>query len=311
MRRSHVLSAFTLIGAAALAVSGCASGGDASPSESESASSDSIAVVASTNVWGDIAEQIGGDAVEVTSIISDPDQDPHEYEANSRNQLALSKADVVIENGGGYDDFVDTMLSSAKNDDATVLNAVEISGFTAEDVEELNEHVWYDYATVGKVADEIESAFAKQLPSKADDFSANAKTFEGGLSDLESNVEALKQKYEGKGAAITEPVPLYLLENIGLVNKTPDEFSEAVEEGTDVPADVLQETEKLFSDHEVSVLVYNEQTSGPETEAVLKAAQEADVPAVPVQETLPSGKHYADWQQGILDDIDKALSQGA
>ena len=114
----------------AMLATACGSGGDedaaAKPSAASSANSD-LSVVASTNVYGDIVRQIAGDKVTITSIISDPSADPHSYEANTRTQLELSKADVVIENGGGYDDFVDTMLKSA-NSDAKVLNAVEISG---------------------------------------------------------------------------------------------------------------------------------------------------------------------------------------
>lgn len=135
---------------AAVALASCSSPA-AAPSAGTSGSpsaSTSVDVVASTNVWGDITAKVGGDKVDVTSIIDDPDKDPHEYEASAQNQLALSKAKVVIENGGGYDDFVDTMLASAKNDSAKVLNAVTISGKKAAAGDELNEHVWYDFPTI-------------------------------------------------------------------------------------------------------------------------------------------------------------------
>ena len=133
-----------------------------------------LSVVASTNVYGDIVKQIAGDKVEVTSIISDPAQDPHSYEANATTQLALSKADLVIENGGGYDDFVDTMLKTASNGSVRVINAVELSGKQAPAGGELNEHVWYDFPSVAKVATAITGALSASAPADAALFERNA-----------------------------------------------------------------------------------------------------------------------------------------
>lgn len=216
-----------------------------SASGSPSASTGTIDVVASTNVWGDIAAKVGGDKVNVTSIIDDPDKDPHEYEASAQNQLALSKAKVVIENGGGYDDFVDTMLASAKNTSATVLNAVTISGKKAAAGEELNEHVWYDFPTVEKVIDQLQSSYATIDPASADTFANNAKQLKGSIDALVKKEGDLKATYNGQPVSITEPVPLYMLEAIGLKNKTPDAFSEAIEEDSDVAPAVLRATLKL------------------------------------------------------------------
>jgi zinc/manganese transport system substrate-binding protein len=264
-------------------------------------------VVASTDVYGDIVQRIGGDRVNVTSIISDPDADPHSYEANTQNQLALSHADIVIENGGGYDDFIDTMLHAADNDEVTVLNVVEISGFTAPADGELNEHVWYDLGTVRKLTDQLVSALSANEPADASTFQSNAAAFEADLQQLEATEASIKQAHAGAGVAITEPVPLYMLEACGLVNKTPEEFSEAIEEGTDVSPTVLQETLDLFANGEVQLLAYNEQTSGPETERVLDAANSNDVAVVPVTETLPEGKDYISWMAANLSAIQSAL----
>jgi len=268
-----------------------------------------IAVVASTNVWGDLAATIGGDAVSVTSIIDDPDRDPHEYEADAQNQLALSKAAVVIENGGGYDDFVDTMLGAAGNPDAVVIDAVDISGKAAADGEELNEHVWYDFPTVEQVIDRIEAAYAQLEPAAATTFQANADALKTQIDALIQREAALRAQYAGDGVSITEPVPLYLLDAIGLDNRTPDAFSEAIEEDTDVAPAVLQATLALYSGHQVRLLAYNEQTTGPQTEAVLGAAQDNGIPVVPVTETLPDGKSYVTWMTDNLDAIAAALAQ--
>jgi zinc/manganese transport system substrate-binding protein len=266
-----------------------------------------LSVVASTNVYGDIVKQITGGKVKITSIISDPDADPHSYEANSRTQLELSKADVVIENGGGYDDFVDTMLKTARNDDVKVINVVDLSGKKAPAGGDLNEHVWYDFPTVEKLVTQLVTALSAKDPADAPAFSAGAATFTQKVQAMESTEASIKAAHAGAGAAITEPVPLYMLEACGLVNKTPAAFSEAIEEGTDVSASVLAQTLTLFSQKKVDLLAYNEQTSGPETEKVLSAAKAGGVAVVPVTETLPSGKDYLTWMAGNLSAIRAAL----
>lgn len=299
--KATTLIATLIVGSLALAGCSASTGSPTSPQDGGQ-----IAIVASTNVWGDVVKQIGGDAVTIVSIISDSAQDPHSYEANAQVQLALSKADIVIENGGGYDDFVDTLLKGAGNDSAKVLNAVDISGFDRG--AGLNEHVWYDFSTVKKVAAKIADALSALDVSRASAFEANLKTFDTGLSKLESEEAAIKASVAGgSGVAITEPVPLYLLTASGLVNKTPKAFSAALEEERDVPPDALKKTLALFSGHRVAMLAYNEQTSGPETQLVLAAAKAAGIPVVPMTETLPTGTDYLAWMTGNLDAIKAAL----
>ena len=313
MKVSHLPGIVAMSTVVALTLGACAgsTGGaqsDRSASGAAQSGTATLSVVASTNVWGDVVSQVGGHTVAVTSIISDPDKDPHEYEADARQQLALSKAHIVIENGGGYDDFVDTMLSSAKSK-ATVINAVDVSGFKATQGNNLNEHVWYDYPTVTKVATSIEEALASADPGNAATYAQNLRAFTSKVETLQKAVADVKAKDAGKGVAITEPVPLYLLEAMGLENRTPEAFSEAIEEETDVSASVLQQTLAIFSQHQVSALVYNEQTTGSQTEAVLGAAKSAGIAVVAVQETLPSGLDYIAWQTKIIDEVSQALSK--
>jgi zinc/manganese transport system substrate-binding protein len=323
MRLPHSI-AFATAGLAvtALALTGCAS----TPAESADGT---VQVVASTNVYGDIAQQIGGDLVSVTSFITSAAQDPHSYEASAQDQLALSKADIVIENGGGYDPFIDTLLNAAGNDEVAVINATEASGLlegddhshdeaaTEEDhseddghnhIEGFNEHVWYSFHGVEHVAEHIAEELSAADPDNATTYEENLATFVGKIAALEADAEELHSITDGLGVAITEPVPLYLLEEVGLSNQTPADFSEAIEEGVDVAPLVLQETLALFDGDSVSLLAYNEQTAGAETEQVRDAAADAGIPVVSFSETLPDGADYISWMTENLAAVSAAVS---
>jgi zinc/manganese transport system substrate-binding protein len=310
MKRSvFTLAAIASTAAAALALAGCSASAD--PANTPSNDLSRLTVVASTNVWGDVAKQVGGDRISVTSIIDDPSKDPHEYQASGQDQLTLSKAKVVVVNGGGYDDFVGEMLAALRSK-PVVLNATDISGYDQHPSDgEFNEHLWYDLPTVKKVAERLEKVFAKARPAASATFAANEKRFEASLAQLVAREKSLEAKYAGEGAAITEPVPLYMLEAVGLVDKTPQKFSEAIENDTDVAPSVLQDTLDLFSRHEVALLAYNEQTTGAQTQKVLNTAKANDVPVVPVDETLPEGKTYLTWMRANLDAIGTALGKAA
>jgi zinc/manganese transport system substrate-binding protein len=291
----------SLATAATIAMAGCSA-------PTPDTTGGAIRVVASTNVYGDIASQIGGSRVSVASIIDNPAQDPHSFEADAQVQLALSKANVVVENGGGYDVFVDTLLKGANNSHATVVDAATVSGYDQTPATgEFNEHLWYDFPTMEKVAAKLASTFSTLDPAGTDTFTANAKKFTAALAVLETGEAGLKASFAGEGVAITEPVPLYLLEASGLVNKTPVKFSDAIEQGTDVSPLVLQQVLALFSDHAVKLLAYNEQTSGSQTALVIAAAKRAGVPVVPFTETLPSGKDYLRWMTDNLAAVKAAL----
>jgi zinc/manganese transport system substrate-binding protein len=268
-----------------------------------------LSVVTSTDVYADIVRQIAGPEATVTSFISDPSQDPHSYEADTRNQLALSRADIVIENGGGYDDFMDTLLRASGNHHAAVLNAVKISGRTAPPGGDLNEHVWYDFGAVVKLVERLVGALTVAAPGHAGVFTARSRTFLAGLQQLMNRETSIGKAHAGEAVAITEPVPLYLLQACGLVNKTPPAFSASIQNGTDTPAAVLQQTLELFTGKQVRALVYNEQTSGPQTSQILAAARSNGIPIVAVTETLPSGKNFLTWMQSNLDAVSKALTK--
>jgi zinc/manganese transport system substrate-binding protein len=295
------------LGAAAavplLFLAACGSSGNR---QAAASAEDGVSVVASTNVYGDIAATVGGPAVQVTSIIGDPSADPHSFEASARTQLTVSRADVVVENGGGYDAFLDTLLSSTGTD-ATVVNAVDVSGKQAAGGE-LNEHVWYDVPTMREVAGRIASALAAVDPGNAATYTANAADLTGRLDGLIDEEASARTAIDGAGVAVTEPLPGYLLDALGAEDRTPAEFSKAIEEGNDVSAAVLEQTLQLLRSGSVRALVYNEQTTGPETQLVLHAARNAGVALVPVTETLPAGEDYVSWMRRNVDAVAAALS---
>jgi zinc/manganese transport system substrate-binding protein len=302
MRHAVTLTATAV--AATLLLAGCSA-----PADNSSETDAAISIVTSTNVYGDIAASIGGDLVEVTSIIDNPSQDPHSFEGSARVQLALSKADIVIENGGGYDDWADTLLAGADNADVTVLNASDISGYDQEPADgEFNEHVWYDFPTVTQLVKQLVSELSALDADNASVFEAAGADYTASLAALEERETELAGTVNGAGAAITEPVPLYLLAASGFTNVTPEEFSEAIEEGTDVSATVLNETIDLFAAGTATVLVYNEQTTGPETEQVLAAATAAGTPVVAVTETMPADSDYLTWMGSNLDALQAVVA---
>lgn len=297
--------------AAALTLSGC---GAATPSDGR------VKVVASTNVWGEIAQEIGGDRVDVTSFISNPSADPHSYEADAQNQLAIANAQVVIENGGGYDDFVDTMLS-ASGAKATVINAVKVAsiamlepclgcraGTAPTSVNVTNEHVWYDLGTVMSVARQIETELSAADPAHAATYKANEVAFTKKIQALGHTMANFRRAHPTPpSVGITEPVPVYLLNAMGIKVITPTTFSKAIEEGSGVPVLVMQQVKQQITSHQVKAVVYNAQTSGTETSQVLAAATSSQVPTVAVTETIPSGMTYVSWMTSQVDAIIKAV----
>ncbi|MFJ3379863.1 metal ABC transporter solute-binding protein, Zn/Mn family [Curtobacterium sp. NPDC090217] len=301
---NRLLALPLVAGAAALALTGCAT----SSASTNDSGDDTIKVVASTNVYGSLVETIGGDHVDVTSILNDPSQDPHSFESSAKTQLAVSKADLLIENGGGYDDFMTTLSDSSKTK-ADTINVVKLSGLDKGGDAEFNEHVFYSYPTMVKLVADVSKRLGTLDSADKATFEKNAEALTSKLEDLESQTADLKKQYDGEKVTYTEPVPGYLFDAIGLDNVTPDDFSEAIEEGDDVPPAALNDTLKLYSSHTAKLLAYNEQTSSPETEQVKKAAEDNGVPVVGVTETLPKGKNYVSWQQANIDAVQAALAK--
>lgn len=324
MRRTAAATSFlAALAGLGLSLSACSP----QPSQTTEAGQ-GINVVASTNVYADIARTIGGDKVKVKAIIDSAGQDPHSYEATAQDRLAVSKAQLVIENGGGYDDFLHTLVESSKLDSASVLTAVEISGLAhseeptagasapasepsgghdGHDHGDFNEHVWYSLPAMERVADAVAGKLTALDPASAAAFSANADTFKSSLTGLRAKVDGLKAAAGNGRVAVTEPVPLYLLADAGLVNATPEQYTAAIEEGSDVPPAVLKQATDLVGSKSVRLLAYNAQTESPQTETLKKAAETAGVPVVDFTETLPEGKTYLQWMADNVNNISKVL----
>ena len=332
MRRSHALVATLPL--SALLLAGC--GGESTAA----GDGDGTTVVTSTNVYASIVSAIAGDAVEVEPIIDDAAQDPHEYEATSRDQLTLSRADMVVMNGGGYDSFVTTMLNALDTEPA-VVDAVSVSdlpgaaeaaesghdhdhshdhGSEGEDEDahdheghdhgpgSFNEHVWYSIPTMISLVDAIEAQLAEVAPDDAAQFEENAEALHGQLEDLQLRIDDLAQGHDGQAAAVTEPVALWLFEDLGLTNVIPDDFVYSVEAGSDVSPVVVADATEALETEDVQVFAFNPQTSGPEADALRDAADEHGIPVIEVTETIQTDDDYVNWMTATVDAVEQALS---
>jgi zinc/manganese transport system substrate-binding protein len=274
-------------------------------STSSAAGAAPVNVVASTNVWGDIAKQVGGDHVNVTSILSDPNADPHEFEADAKTAAALSKAQFVVENGLGYDDFMDKLSAASPNPSRVVLNAADVMQISGSDA---NPHIWYDIVKIPDVATAIAEQLGKLDPGDAATFSANAKTFNDSLTPVNAAIANIKTKYPDAPIGYTERVPGYLVEAAGLKLATPASFAQSIEDGNDPsPADNAA-MDSAITNKAIKVLLYNGQVTSPATDAVKELAQKSGVPVVGVTETLPpTDKDFQDWQLRQINEITTAL----
>jgi zinc/manganese transport system substrate-binding protein len=319
LRRSGAAAAAVAV----LALAGCGSADPAAPAASL-ADGGPLSVVTSTNVYGSIAEAVGGDRVTVESLISDPAADPHSFESTPADAAKVAGARVVVFNGGGYDEFVPRLVESAGADPAVIdvaaLSGLAPAGEAAGDAHDhgaqdhahgaFNEHIWYSLPTVQKLATRLATDLGAADSANAAEYTANAETFNARVAELLTKAQAIGTADPGARVAVTEPVPGYLVETAGLTDVTPAEFATAIEEDTDPPAAVLQETLALFSGAPVRALILNGQTQTPTTDQVRQAAQTAGVPVVEVTETLPTGTtDYVSWMGAQIDALAGALNR--
>ncbi len=267
-----------------------------------------IPVLGTENFYADLLAEIGGARVRASSLLNNPNTDPHAYEASPQAALAVADARVVIVNGLGYDDFMAHLLAASPDASRVVLIVQQLLGLP----DTANAHVWYDPTTMPIVARAAEAALARIEPGNAAYFEARLATYLASLETLTARVAQLRAAHAGTPVAFTEPVAGYLAQAIGLRVLTPEGFQRAVENGTDpAPADVAAEQD-LLTGRKVRVLLYNSQAVSPLTTRLEQLATANGIPVVGVTETMPPAyRTYVAWQLAQLDELERALSEGA
>jgi zinc/manganese transport system substrate-binding protein len=303
MLNGFIKTSFALTLASVFILSGCSnSSKTASSSSNTDQTLSAIKVVAAENFYGEVAQAVGGDRVEVTSILTNPNTDPHGYEPTSDDSKTVHNATLVIFNGAGYDAWMDKLVNAGSADSKTVIKVAEdLQGKKEGD----NEHVWYDPTTMSKLANSLADQLAKLDPNQSNAYQQRAKNYIASLNPLTDKVKSLKQSNPIL-IDVSEPIFDYMAEALNLtVNST--KFAKAIDEGTDPsPADVGTMQNDL-KQKKVKLFVNNVQNSSPVIENMVKLAEASGVPIVQVTETKPEGKNYLQWMTDQLDQVGKIL----
>ncbi|PFH28342.1 metal ABC transporter solute-binding protein, Zn/Mn family [Burkholderia sp. JKS000303] len=264
-----------------------------------------VNVVAAENFYGDVASQIGGRHVAVTSILSNPDQDPHLFEASPKTARALQHAQVVIYNGADYDPWMGKLLSASKQAGRATIVVADLVGKKPGD----NPHLWYDPATMPAAARAIATELGRADPANKAEYDANLQKFVASLKPVDDKVAALRAQYKGVPVTATEPVFGYMSDAIGLDMRN-QRFQLATMNDTEASAQDVAAFETDLRKKQVRVLIYNSQAEEPMTKRMLKIARDAGVPSFSVTETQPAGKTFQQWMAGQLDALATALAAG-
>jgi zinc/manganese transport system substrate-binding protein len=265
-------------------------------------------VLGTENFYADLLAQIGGIRVSATSLLNDPNADPHAFEASPSAAAAVADAQLVIVNGLGYDDFMQHLLGASPNGSRVVINVQQLLGLGSD----TNAHVWYDPGTMPTVAAATEAALAELEPANAAYFAAREQAYLASLAPLAAKIAELKAKFSGAPVAFTEPVAGDLAKAIGLQVLTPESFQRAIENGTDpAPADVAAERD-LLTAKTVRALLFNSQVITPLTQQIHDLAVANGIPVVGVAETLPPQyQTYQEWQLAQMNELEAALAKGS
>ncbi|HYL66275.1 MAG TPA: zinc ABC transporter substrate-binding protein [Nitrosopumilaceae archaeon] len=273
-------------------------------------STSTIQIVAAENFWGSLISQLGGTHVQVLSIVSDPNADPHEYSSNAANARAISTADFVIVNGAGYDDWALKIISASNNPNQKVLNVADLLGKKQGD----NPHFWYGPTYVNETLNKMYSDLVSIDPTNAAYYTQQYANLNASLGHYNNRINEIKQQFHGTQVASTENIFEYLANAAGLDLVSPPEFMKAVAEGNDPPAQSVVQFQQLLQGQggNVTVLVYNEQTVTPLTQSIKALAAKEGIPIVGVTETIqPSDVTFQDWMNGELLSLQNALNAQA
>lgn len=270
-------------------------------------SSKVIQAVGAENEYANVIKQIGGKYVSATSIMSNPNTDPHDYEASTQNASAIGNATLVVQNGVGYDDFMEKLEAASPNSIRTVIDVGKSLGYGSETK---NPHLWYKPNTMPHVTKLIADELIKQDPKEKLYFENNLKKFTNSLTNWNKQLDTIKTEFGNSGVAVTEPVSDYLLEGAGLNIKTPWSFQAAIMNGTDPSPQDVQTQIDLFNQHKIKVFCYNQQVITDVTKTFLALAKKDHIPTVGVYETMPENQTYQSWMTAETTDILNALKNG-
>lgn len=262
-----------------------------------------IQVIAAENFYGDLASQIGGDHVKVTSILANPDQDPHLFEASPSSARALADAAIVIYNGADYDPWMDKLLSASQAQGRTAIVAADLVGARTGD----NPHLWYAPMTMPTVAKALADDLARRDPANAADYAANLGKFDASFAAATSGIADVKAKNEGTPVTATEPVFGYMAAAMGLKMLNED-FQVSVMNDTEPSARQVAAFEASLKTKQARILFYNSQVTDQTTEKLLAIAKEAGVQIIGVSETEPAGQTIQSWFSSQIQAVEAALS---
>jgi zinc/manganese transport system substrate-binding protein len=299
--RSRV-AAPALIAVAALVAAGCSAHAADSPASAHGR----IVAVGAENEYANVISQIGGKYVRVTAIESNPNTDPHTFEASASVSQVVSAAQLVVQNGIGYDTYMNKIEAASPNANRKVIDVQKLLGLPDSTP---NPHLWYSPTTMPAVARAIASDLSALQPAHASYFRANQAKFITSLRPWLQAIAAFKARYAGTPVAVTEPVGDYLLQAMGTRILTPFRLQADVMNGVDLPAQYVSLEDNLFKDHKVKVFVYNQQVVDSVTQSFLAAAHGAGIPVVGVYETMPvPGYHYQSWMLAEVHALQRAVA---
>jgi zinc/manganese transport system substrate-binding protein len=261
-----------------------------------------VTIVAAENFYGDVARQIGGPEVAVTSILSNPDADPHLFEVSPSVARAISAARIVVANGIDYDPWIDKLLDAARSSGRQVIVVADLVGRKPGD----NPHIWYDPQTMPAFAEALAAALSRADPARRAEYRRRLMRFRRSLQPIAAKIAALRRRLAGTPVTATEPVFGYMLDALGMQVRN-RRFQLAVMNNTEPSAADVAAFEDDLETHRARMLVYNSQASDPIAEHMRELAKAAHIPVVAASETEPPGKTYQAWMSGELEAIDRAL----
>ncbi len=309
LRRVRVPMGCVISLTVAVVAAGCGSSSSSGSAAGSSTSGSSAPIVAvgAENEYANVIGQIGGRYVTASAIMSNPNTDPHTFEASPSVAQTVSHAKLVVQNGVGYDDFMSKIESASPNRSRKIIDVQKLRGLPDDTP---NPHLWYDPKTMPAVAKALVADLSALEPAHAAYFQANARRFDQSLQPWLTELKQFAGKYPGTAVATTEPVADYMLQAARIENLTPFSMQADIMNGTDPAPQSVALQDSLLSGHRVKVFVYNQQVTDTITQNFLKAAHAAGVPVVGVYETMPTpGYDYQSWMMAEIGAIEKAVIQ--